>query len=101
MNGLLDTLNWAFLFMSLSGIALMLRALSRRLGEALHLKKYYHLYDASVAIFAVSVAVILLVPDGPWPLLARLLFLLGALLAVGATARYWAWILPEILKGSK
>jgi hypothetical protein len=87
--------------MALSGMALLLRSLGRRLGEALRLKKYYYLYDASVAIFAVSAAIILLAPGGPWPLLARLLFLLGAVLAVGATARYWAWILPEILKGSK
>ncbi len=101
MNALLDSLNWTFLFMGLTGMALMLRALSRRLGDALHMKKYYRLYDVSVAIFAVSAAAILLGPGGPWPLGARLLFLLGALLAVGATVRYWGWILPEIIKHSK
>ncbi len=96
----LDLLNWILLFIALSCMALMLRALSRRLGEALHLKKYYLLYDASVAVLAVSLAVILL-GHSPWPLAARLLFLLGALLAVGATVSYWAWIIPEILKWSK
>jgi hypothetical protein len=97
----IDTLNWVFLFISLSGMALMLRALSMRLGEALRMKKYYFLYDFSVAIFAVSAAIILLNPDGPWPLGARLLFLLGTALMVGVTVRYWGWILPEILKHSK
>ncbi len=101
MNALLDVLNWLLLFMALSGMALLLRSLSRRLGDALHMKKYYRLYDASVAIFAVSAAAILLGPGGPWTLGARLLFLLGALLAVGTTIRYWGWIFPEILKHSK
>lgn len=101
MSPFLDILNWISLFMALSGMTLMLRALSRRLGDALHMKKYYRLYDASVAIMAASSAAILLGPDGPWSLGARLLFLLGALLAVGATIYYWGWILPEILKHSK
>lgn len=101
MSPFLDTLNWILLFMGLSGMALMLRSLSRRLGDALHMKKYYYLYDASVAIFAASAAIILLGPEGPWSLGARLLFLLGAVLMVGATIRYWGWIIPEILKHSK
>ncbi len=101
MNALLDTVNWILLFIALSGMALMLRALSRRLGDALHMKKYYHLYDVSVAILAASSAAILLGGGGLWPLMARSLFLLGALLAVGATIRYWGWIIPEILKPGK
>ena len=82
-------------------MALLLRALSRRLGDALHMKKYYYLYDAGVAIFAIAAVAILLGPDGPWSLGAKLLFLLGAALVVGVTVRYWGWILPEILKSSK
>ncbi len=101
MSPFLDTLNWVFLFISLSGMALMLRALSKRLGDALHMKKYYFLYDVSVAVFAASAAAILLGLDRPWPPGARLLFLLGAALMVGVTVRYWGWILPEILKHSK
>jgi hypothetical protein len=97
----LDTLNWLLLFVALSGMSLMLRALSMRLGDALHMKKYYYLYDASMAILVVSVAAILLGQGGPWLFWARPLFLLGALIAVGATIRYWGWILPEILKHSK
>jgi hypothetical protein len=79
-------------------MALLLRSLSRRLGEALHMSKYYFLYDASVAVLVVSTAVMLL---GRWSYGAGLLFLLGAILIVGVTVRYWGWILPEILKNSK
>lgn len=99
MNAFLDALNWVLLFMALSGIALMLRALSRKLGEALHMKKYYHMYEACIVIFGASAATVLWnYPDGPWALPARLLFLAGAGLMVGVTIRYWAWILPEIFR---
>lgn len=79
-------------------MALLLRSLSRRLGEALHMRKYYFLYDASVAVLAVSTAVMLLGRGSPG---AGLLFLFGAILIVGVTVRYWGWILPEIFKRSK
>jgi hypothetical protein len=96
MSSAAEFLNWSSLFISLSGMALLLRALSRRLGEALHMKKYYLLYDVSIAILAVSLALILSgLFDG---LPSRLLFLSGAVLSVAVTARYWWWIVPEILK---
>jgi hypothetical protein len=76
----------------------MLRSLSRRLGEALRMKKYYFLYDASIAVFTISLALILL---GVAALPARLLFVAGAALIAGTTVRYWGWIIPEILKRSK
>lgn len=80
----------------------MLRALSRRLGEALHMKKYYFLYDASMVMLAASTALMLLsYPVGSWALPARLLFLAGGALMVGVTIRYWGWIIPEILKPGK
>ncbi len=102
MNALLDMLNWVLLFITLSAMALMLRELSRRLGDALRTKKYYFLYDAGVAVLAVSVALMLLsYPEGPWSLAARLLFFGGAALIAGTTARYWGWIIPEILKRGK
>ena len=98
----LDFLNWIFLFVALSAMALLLRALSRRLGEALHTKKYYFLYDASVILLVVSGLIVLFnYPDGTWALPGRLLFLAGALLIVGTTVRYWGWILPEMLKPDK
>jgi hypothetical protein len=97
VNSALDIINWALLFFSLSGMALMLRALSRRLGEALHMRKYYYLYDASILIFAASVALEFLGKEMP----ARWIFLGGAVLMLGTTLRYWGWIFPEIFKTSK
>jgi hypothetical protein len=93
-------LNWVALFVALSAMALMLRALSRKLGDALHMKRYYLLYDASVAVLAISLASILL--DYPGTTLpSRLLFVAGAVLMAGITVRYWGWIIPEILKRSE
>jgi len=102
MNAFFDTLNWALLFITMSAMALLLRSLSRRLGDALHLKKYYLVYDLSVVIFAAAMALMLLsYPDGQWGLPARLLFLAGALLMAGITVNYWGWIIPEIFIKSK
>lgn len=95
-------MNWILLFITLSAMALMLRELSRRLGDALRTKKFYFLYDAGVAVLAIAVALMLLsYPDGPWSLPSRLVFLAGATLIAGTTARYWGWIIPEILKRGK
>lgn len=102
MSALPDALGWTLLLMSMSGTALMLRSLSRRLGEALKMRKYYLLYDASIAIFAGSAAWILLSHSrGGWAVAPRLLFLAGSALMVGVTARYWGWIVPEMLKAIK
>jgi ABC-type sugar transport system permease subunit len=99
---MLDALNWAILLVTLTGMALLLRTLSRRLGEALRMKKYYYLYDASIALLTASTAAILLESDGgQWPIIARLLFLFGAIVAVAAAMVYWAWIFGEIIKPSK
>ncbi|WP_174590979.1 hypothetical protein [Methanocella conradii] len=92
MSWALELLNWASLLVALSIMALLLRALSRRLGEALHMKRYYLLYDVSIAILALSTFLIFL------DYRSRLLFLFGAVLMVGTTMRYWWWIIPEIFK---
>ncbi len=102
MNAFLDLLNWVLLFITLSAMALLLRALSRKLGDALRMKKYYFLYDATVIVFVLAMALMLLSsPSGPWSLPSRLLFLCGAMLMAGTTVRYWGWIIPEIFMGSK
>lgn len=102
MNAFLDMLNWVLLFITLSAMALMLRELSRRLGDALRTNKYYFLYDVGVAVLAIAVVLMLLAyPDGPWSLPSRLVFLAGAALIAGTTARYWGWIIPEIIKRGK
>jgi hypothetical protein len=102
VNASLDMLNWAFLFIALTAMALLLRALSRRLGDALHMKKYYFLYDASIIVYTASAVIMILsYPEGALAVPARLLFLCGGVLMVGTTIRYWGWIIPEILKPGK
>ncbi len=96
MSSALGILSWLSLFIALSSMSLLLRALSRRLGEALHMKKYYLLYDVSIIIMALSLFLLI---SGLFDVLSsQLLFLSGAILAVAATARYWWWIVPEILR---
>jgi hypothetical protein len=96
VNTALYIINWGLLFLSLSGMAILLRALSRKLGEALHMKKYYYLYDASILIFVAAAALGTL--GQGW---AAWIFLGGAVLMLGTTLRYWGWIFPEIFKASK
>ncbi len=102
MNAFLDLINWLLLFITLSAMALMLRELSRRLGDALHTSKYYFLYDAGVAVLAVAAAIMLIsYPESSLSFIARLIFFAGAALIAGTTVRYWGWIIPEIIKRSK
>lgn len=97
MSPLPELLSWAITLASLLIMAFILRDLSRRLGDALRIKKYYRLYDASAILLVISAAGIFLGAG----LAARLLFLAGALLMVGTTAKYWIWIVPETLAGKK
>jgi hypothetical protein len=103
MTSIPGLINWGAACMSLISMALIFRSLSRRLGEALRIKKYYLLYDACIVMLIVAMASIAaeyvgLAPDhGPAAAASRLLFLAGALLIVGTTVRYWAWAIPEVL----
>jgi hypothetical protein len=97
--------NWGISSLSLVIIAVILRELSKRLGQALHLKKYYLLYDVGVLLLLVAMAAmiveIMVAKNELVSALWRILFFAGALLIVGATVRYWAWVIPEVLATSK
>jgi hypothetical protein len=85
--------------------------LGRRMGEAMHARRYYLLYWAGAALCALPVvggwfawaAGLGGFPDLSEPAsyrLASLLFLLptcvGATLSLYATLRYWKWVWPEL-----
>lgn len=103
MTSILGLINWGAACLSLVSMALIFRSLSRRLGEALRMKKYYLFYDACIVLLIAATASIAaeyagLMPDqGLTAAASRLLFLAGALLIVGTTIRYWAWAIPEVL----
>ncbi len=102
MNVIPDALNWTLLFFSLSGMAFMLRSMSRKLGEALRVKKYYTLYTVSILLFAIStVGILFSYSGGPLVYAFKFLFLAGALIMVCTTVRYWGWIVPEMFKANK
>jgi hypothetical protein len=86
-------------------MAMILRELSKRLGQALRLKRYYLLYDAGVTLLLAAMVTMIgnfmLWENGLMTASSRLLFVAGALLILGTTARYWAWVIPEVLVASK
>ena len=99
------SINWGIACLSLIAMAIILRELSKRLGQALHLKKYYLLYDAGILLLIVAIAAMIarnvVTENGLVSASWRLSFLAGALLIVGTTVRYWAWVIPEVIVSSK
>ncbi len=97
--------NWGIAGLSLVSMAIILRELSKRLGQALHLKKYYLLFDAGILLLLAAMAAMIMggvsTENELISALSRLLFFAGTLLIVGTTARYWAWVIPEVIESSK
>ena len=48
-----DAINWFIMFFSLSIVWYVMRDISRRLGEALHMRRYYLLYDLCEVLLVV------------------------------------------------
>ena len=103
-----DAVNWFIMFFSLSIVWYIMRDISRRLGEALHMRKYYLLYDlCELLLFVVTILLfvhfVLGVPliNGDIPKGLKLVFLGAAALMVAVTVKYWSWIVPEVLARRK
>lgn len=100
---LIGAVSWGIAAISLIAMALILRDLSRRLGQALRMKKYYMLYDASVVLLLLATAAIVAeylnigLADGSLLTASMLLIVASTLLILGTTIKYWAWIFPEVL----
>lgn len=107
----LEAAGWQVMFFSATIAWFILRDFSRRIGEALHMRRYYLWYDAGEALVVVS-AVLLFASFAaggavdvsgvnvlPWT--GKLAFLAGMLIDVAVTARYWGWIVPEVIARRK
>ena len=100
-----DAVNWFIMFASLSIVWYIMRDISRRLGEALHMRKYYLLYDVcellllavTTLLFIHFVLGIPLIKSDLIPKAAKLVFAGAAVVMVAVTVKYWGWILPEVL----
>ncbi len=107
----LDVIQWYIMFVALSIFWFIMRDISRRIGEALHMRPYYVLYDLAEIMLIVAVVMLFthfvlnvrFFTDGAdlWPLSAKGLFLLGTLIQVAVTVKYWGWIVPEVLARRK
>ncbi len=109
---------WVVLYslapLSLAALLIVLAVLSRRLGQALEMRRYYRFYLVGAALFvvpAIAGLVINLVLSGgdaaDTSLLivkAFVIFLpqaLGLGLAAFATSKYWHWIWRELAAGRR
>jgi uncharacterized membrane protein SirB2 len=103
----LDAVNWFIAFVSLSVVWFVMRDISRRLGEALRMRKYYVLYDLCEALLIVSIVMLFAhfvlgfrMPGGGmdlFPLGAKAMFVIAAVVDLAVTIKYWGWIVPEVL----
>ena len=97
--------NWGIACLSLVAMAMILRELSKRLGQALHLKKYYLLYDAGIVLLLLAIAAMIiesmLAENELISASSRLSFFAGTLLIAGTTVRYWAWVISEVMISSR
>jgi hypothetical protein len=103
-----DAINWFIMFFSLSIVWFIMRDISRRLGEALHMRKYYLLYDlcellllgATILLFVHFILGVPLI-NSDIPKVMKLVFLGAAAVMVAVTVKYWGWIVPEVLARRK
>jgi len=107
----LDVTQWFIMFVALSIFWYIMRDISRRLGEALHLRRYYVLYDLGEILLIVAVVMlfthfvlnfrVLTDVADLYPLTAKALFFAATLIYMAVTVKYWGWIMPEVLAWRK
>jgi hypothetical protein len=103
----MDVVQWYIMFATLSIFWYIMRDISRRLGEALHMRRYYLLYDLGEAMLILAVVMLFthfvlnftfpVESTDLFPLTAKGIFLAATLIYVAVTVKYWAWIIPEVL----
>jgi hypothetical protein len=103
-----DAVNWFIMFFSLSIVWYIMRDISRRLGEALHMRKYYLLYDLCELLLFVATCLLFIhfvlgvpIVSDEVPKVVKLVFLGAAAVMVAVTVKYWGWIVPEVLARRK
>lgn len=101
----------SLVFQTISSSALLtiiyiLYGLSRRLGEAMQIKPYYHLYSISFALILLSILAqinlifnsitISEIQNLQIFVLINLLLAIGVTFSIIACLKYWGWLLKEI-----
>lgn len=107
----INLLMWTFLFGSMIIFTFIMRDISRRMGEALHMRRYYLLYDLGIIIllFATVMGLESYLLDAPLRILGFDLTIAGAwaltfiaiTIDLTVTVKYWGWLLPELLNYHK
>ncbi len=88
-------------FLLFTCILYFLSVFSKRFGDVMGMKKYYYLYYAGIFFtFSGSVIMSLSVPVlEPQELFGYVFFSIGLTLGLIASAKYWGWLIKEIIKG--
>lgn len=107
----INLLMWTFLFGSMLIFTVIMRDISRRIGEALHTRRYYLLYDLGIIIllFATVLGLESYILDAPLIIYGFDMTITGAwaltfiaiTIDLTVTVKYWGWLLPELLNYHK
>ncbi len=105
MNPALEALDSAdaISFFLFTLILYLLSVLSKRLGEAMGLKKYYYLYYTGM-VFTLSGSIMLVIStifNGSQAFFTYryVLFAIGLTFGLIASIKYWGWLIKEFFKG--
>ena len=93
----------AFSFFLYAFIIYFLSVLSKKLGEAMGMKKYYYLYYLGIFFsLCASFIMVLAIREHSDSVLfgyGYAFFALGLTFGLIASAKYWGWLIKELLKG--
>jgi hypothetical protein len=94
---LIDALSFALY----AWILYFLSVLSKRIGQAMAMKKYYYLYYIGIFLTLCASIIMFLSLDEYQDSFryGYIFFAAGLSCGLIATIRYWGWIIKEILKG--
>ena len=88
-------------FILFAGIVYYLSALSKRLGEAMGLKKYYYFYYLGI-FFILFASIIMILSFGMLEdtrLFGYVSFSIGMTLSLITAIIYWGWLIKELFRG--
>jgi hypothetical protein len=87
-------------FLVFTFILYYLSALSKRLGDAMGMKKYYYLYYAAMYFTFLAFIMITFSLGGENAIIyAHSSFALGLTFGLIASIKYWGWVIIESIKG--
>lgn len=87
-------------FLAFTFVLYYLSTLSKRLGEAMGMKKYYYLYYVAMYFtFTASIINTFSVGGENSVIYAYSSFALGLTIGLIASIKYWGWLIIELIKG--